>query len=183
MKNNRAFTLIEVMVVLSVLAIIAILAYGFFGNIYKEAIDKKVAVEVHKELVAYADAALEYERRTGSLPGAFSISSVNANGIALLGEGVMRTIPGNKGGAGWVQSGRYYQYGLTDLKCGTAANDFYVSITGINNEACQIYNDTFSTNLVGQMPGNQPALLGFLPDTTYAYNGGPCKVYMPIQCL
>ncbi len=57
MKNNRAFTLIEVMVVLSILALIAILAYNFFGSTMKEATVSQAATKIYNDLRVISDAA------------------------------------------------------------------------------------------------------------------------------
>jgi prepilin-type N-terminal cleavage/methylation domain-containing protein len=66
MKNNRAFTLIEVMVVLSILTIIAILAYNFFGSTMKEAAEKQKSVEIYRALNVLADGFDLYYAKNGT---------------------------------------------------------------------------------------------------------------------
>lgn len=88
MCSKRAFTLIEVMVVLGILAIIAILAYNFFGGTMKEAKQKQQLTKTYNDLRVLADAYDLAFIKSGGYPGVdeFPISTP-------LSEGVIKSIP------------------------------------------------------------------------------------------
>lgn len=65
MKAKSAFTLIEVMIVLSILSIIVILAYNFFGSTIKDASEKQLLLQTHNEMQAIAVAYEQYVIRYG----------------------------------------------------------------------------------------------------------------------
>lgn len=66
--KTRAFTLIEVMVVLTILALIAILAYNFFGNVARDAKLSANATRLHQILRTTSDALELYHKDYGALP-------------------------------------------------------------------------------------------------------------------
>lgn len=86
--DKRAFTLIEVMVVLSVLAIIAILAYNFFGGTMKDATLTQQVTKIKRDLQTISDAIILYESR-----GLGTISNVDADPSLLVSTGVLKSLP------------------------------------------------------------------------------------------
>lgn len=90
--NRKAFTLIEVMVVLSILAIIAILAYNFFGGTMKEATLKNNAVKFWRAATILDAATSEYYRKNGSYP---------ANTGDLVSAGIIKAVPEVPTGGSW----------------------------------------------------------------------------------
>lgn len=90
---RRAFTLIEVMVVLSVLAIIAILAYNFFGGTIKEASLKQMAVQLGKDMATIENTYHEYMRITGSEPDLSSDAARATYKQAVVDLGIVRQWP------------------------------------------------------------------------------------------
>ena len=84
MKNNRAFTLIEVMVVLSILALIAILAYNFFGGTMKEASEKQAITKIFNDMRTLDDAYRLYQVKTGSTPSTRAV---------MVSSGVLKSEP------------------------------------------------------------------------------------------
>lgn len=84
MRSNKAFTLIEVMVVLSILALIAILAYNFFGGTMKEAKLKRDATVIYEGLRAVTDASELYYIKNSAWP---------ANLNDLVSGGFLKSVP------------------------------------------------------------------------------------------
>lgn len=81
---KKAFTLIEVMVVLSILAIIAILAYNFFGGTMKDANSKQAITKIYNDLRVIDDAVSKYEIDNGTLPPDLN---------TLVTSGIIKAIP------------------------------------------------------------------------------------------
>lgn len=89
MRKNKAFTLIEVMVVLSILALIAILAYNYFGSTMKEAKLKHAATKLLSDMQTLEQAYLLYEAQTGTSPPT-GFAPVKT---AILDSGILKAWP------------------------------------------------------------------------------------------
>lgn len=127
MKKNSAFTLIEVMVVLSILAIIAILAYNFFGSTMKEGKLTQASVQYFEGFRVISDAVEKYYLDTGALP---------VNAAALVSSGTLKALPtpptGTYGG-GSTDFG--YIPGYDDMDS-VGASDDTIYFDGVNEDVC-----------------------------------------------
>lgn len=85
--RNKAFTLIEVMVVLSILAIVAILSYNFFGSTMREAEINRITTKYIRDLNLLTDAFEMYYTDHGSYP------AINTEIDALVGGGYIKEYP------------------------------------------------------------------------------------------
>lgn len=92
MKTKNAFTLIEVMVVLSILAIIAILAYNFFGSSMKDATLKQSTVKIFNDMNAISGAYELYLGKHGQEPLASTIQATSGTNV-LIEEGFIKAWP------------------------------------------------------------------------------------------
>jgi len=144
MKNSRAFTLIEVMVVLSILALIAILAYNFFGGTMKEATLKQQTTKTYNDLRVVVDAMDLYYIKNGAYPGSTA---------DLVTDGYLKSLPTGLGTLPIsIQKAMYDS-------TGTATKDDVVRIGGggISDDQCKAYNDAY-TSLGATIPDNAGAV-------------------------
>ena len=152
MKNKHAFTLIEVMVVLSILAIIAILAYNFFGSTMKEATDKADAIEAHKALVATGQAAELYMAEHNTVPATNNNTALIDN---LIADGKLNSIDGGLLPESYFSgtpgvSTRTLRYN-TGLGGGCASEAYSIEVIYsadiITDAACAKFNGQFATSI------------------------------------
>jgi prepilin-type N-terminal cleavage/methylation domain-containing protein len=153
MRINRAFTLIEVMVVLSILAIIAILAYNFFGNTMKEARLSADATKIYNDLTAIATAYEKIMMETGSY--IIPTGNPDVTGISafpeFLNEGGLKAIPAPPASGEDLLSINIwpYAYGIlagdnVDLGGPTVATDPALNLPDVDSELCDFYNEKYS---------------------------------------
>lgn len=138
--KKAAFTLIEVMVVLSILAIIAILAYNFFGSTMKEAKVKQAVTKFQRDLELLTQAVDLYHSKNGTYP-----SNMNA----LLSDGVLSAEP-LQPQFGWSFGGDYelVMGGYDDLDMGTATEEdvWYTNTT--SEDVCKGLNEAWGLGSV-----------------------------------
>lgn len=142
MKNSRAFTLIEVMVVLSILAIIAILAYNFFGNTMKEASIKQATTKVYNDLRVMADAVEMYKIKNGVYPPHYQMGD-------LVTDGQLKARP--IGDVNWALNGGSpadYEIAVNgdvyyDMD-GNGIEDFFLTGYFFKQELCEAFNRAYS---------------------------------------
>jgi prepilin-type N-terminal cleavage/methylation domain-containing protein len=148
MKTKNAFTLIEVMVVLSILAIIAILAYNFFGSTMKEAVRKQRVTKIYNDLRTLSNAYEMYEVQEGVPPFADLATYPDIMTAGLL-KAVPTTIVPQTG-----PTNSYYFRSDINFVGPTAATDHVIAYavsqagSGIGletNEICKDFNDRYST--------------------------------------
>lgn len=135
--KKQAFTLIEVMVVLSILSIIAILAYNFFGGTMKEATLKQQVTKLYNDLRVLDDASNEYYRKNGSFP------SVEAD---IVTAGIIKALPTPPSGAGttaYLHNNSYAKYPDHNDAGDTSTSDGAWSTNngGISDELCAAFNE------------------------------------------
>lgn len=148
MQAKKAFTLIEVMVVLSILAIIAILAYNFFGGTMKEAKTSQSVTKIFNDLRNLADANTLYNMKNGEdivTAGAASlVVTPNATAVSkFLGDGGLKAIPTpiQTGSANYsIEAAGYNVIGSP-----TAANDDVLFFDHPTEDVCLAYNKRYST--------------------------------------
>ncbi len=127
MKKNSAFTLIEVMVVLSILAIIAILAYNFFGSTMKEAKLTQASVQYYEGFRVISDAVEKYYLDNAALP---------ANAAALVSSGILKALPTPPAGAyGGGSASFVYNTGYDNMDS-IGADDDVIWFDGVNEDVC-----------------------------------------------
>jgi prepilin-type N-terminal cleavage/methylation domain-containing protein len=148
--NRRAFTLIEVMVVLSILAIIAILAYNFFGSTMKSATTTQTAVKVYNDLVAISGAAELYAIDNGALP-AGNNGQVEA---LILDGGYLKSWPVSPSSGGDY----FYANAMDDMDGGAVADDV-------------IYTNNFSDDVCVEFMSRYASGLGTLQSAQWDYEG------------
>lgn len=139
---KRAFTLIEVMVVLSILAIIAILAYNFFGSTMKEATLKKNVTKAYNDMRIISDAMDQYSLDNG---GSY------ANNADLVGAGYLKAMPVPDCS---ILDPSYCPYNYStyrtymDFGGPTTGSDVLVVVEGgITDEFCKAFNAEYSEGL------------------------------------
>lgn len=128
MKNNRAFTLIEVMVVLSILALIAILAYNFFGSTMKEATLKQQVTKIYNDMRIIDDAIQLYYMENSTVPTA----------AELISSGKLKSFPTPPVAATYTINSTFAN------TAGTVAGDTVVGIWGasdVTQDLCTAIND------------------------------------------
>lgn len=149
---KRAFTLIEVMVVLSILAIIAILAYNFFGSTMKDASLTTEVVKVHNGLRVLADAHQEYIRKNGQdVPG-----HLDSNDGSMLTYFDVKSLPPEPKdnyqdfSGGRTAAHNDYNYDPANRNMNPAAgstNDGLFNFAIVTDEFCVAYNARFAPGL------------------------------------
>lgn len=150
MKNTRAFTLIEVMVVLSILALIAILAYNFFGGVMKEATLKQQVTKVYNDLRILSDATAKYEMDNGS------VGAIDTSIGTLVTAGIIKSLPTTpvailtSGNESEVYDFRedYDCLGPASIQfennAGCVQDDAF-RLRYVTDEFCKAYNEAYST--------------------------------------
>jgi prepilin-type N-terminal cleavage/methylation domain-containing protein len=149
-KTARAFTLIEVMVVLSILAI---LAYNFFGSTIKEARLSADASKIYNDLTALAMAYEKIMIETGSYivpTGSPDVTMIDAI-PQFLNEGGLKAIPAPPpSGEDLLSTNPWpYAYGIlagdeVDLGGPTLTADPALYLTDLDEELCDLYNEKYS---------------------------------------
>lgn len=139
MHTKKAFTLIEVMVVLSILAIIAILAYNFFGGTMKEASLKQATTKLYNDMRTMDDAISKYEIDNGTLP---------ADLDALVTAGILKAIPTPPTQC-WDGSGGFTYsfdpgYDVDMDADGNAVDDAAISLDNTNEDCADAFNAAFN---------------------------------------
>ena len=175
MKSNRAFTLIEVMVVLSILAIIAILAYNFFGSTMKEAKLSQAATKSYKEMGAIGAAYEKYYLDNGVEPDSGSPANARAD---LLNGGYLKSWPSadqTLKGSGCVAGSVTYEmysdwddFRDADGVGNTEWDDPAVSLGPVGLEVCLAVQERYSN-------------LGGTQAWDYSKSNGEASVYPPMS--
>ena len=80
MRNQRGFTLVELMIVVAIIGILTAIAFPLYANIQARARVAKAQADVR----TLASAVVVYSAHTGALPGALTdlTSAVTVNGVA-----------------------------------------------------------------------------------------------------
>jgi prepilin-type N-terminal cleavage/methylation domain-containing protein len=152
-KTTRAFTLIEVMVVLSILAIIAILAYNFFGSTMKQAAVSSQATQIYRDMLAIDTAYNLAAMKTGahwevSAPAVTPITNIST----IIDDGGLRVVPTPPQNA--YDPDEYftwgYEYGLLgnnvwDFGGPSTAKDLTIALFGVTRDVCQELNTKYSS--------------------------------------
>lgn len=141
-----AFTLIEVMVVLSVLALTAALAYNLFANTVRDATVMKAAVNLAKDMNEIEFAFHGLIRRNGADPtGNNVILPAVTAGIIKAPIDPDDTIVKSGCVSAWSAStGGYWIHNLVSY-AGSPTNDWYTSMQCIPQDVCLKFNEMYST--------------------------------------
>lgn len=148
---RRAFTLIEVMVVLSILAIIAILTYSFFGSVVKEAKLKHEVAVIEKSLLELQAA---YDLYIMKNPNA-AVGTGNVESLAFTSE--LKTIPPFGATEYWsnaVVADPEYALYCSDWDSQGACDDYIVYRSWASNEACNLLNEKYAPEHSASPPGS-----------------------------
>lgn len=180
--RKAAFTLIEVMVVLSILAIIAILAYNFFGSTMKEAKSTQMAAQVFKELTDLSNAFEMYLIDNSSLPVG-GLIGVQVQPTDAVMES-LKSLPENKRTSnGWVvdNAGYVLSIGGANLT-GSPTNDDYLYISGMPYDVCKVFNEKYSGKFGAVVPV-WADVAAQRPISVLAYDsgGGHCYALAVVQ--
>lgn len=145
MFAKKAFTLIEVMVVLTILALVAVLGYSFFGSVYQQAKTEQLAQQLHKDLGAYATAYEQYLGKYGDYPaGSNSITSGNAPWI--LSDGFLRDIhrvPAAATDPAYGAQSYYFSRSIVDGFGKIGYPDIVLYANYVKRDVCIAYNKLF----------------------------------------
>lgn len=165
MREAKAFTLIEVLVVLSILALVAILSYNFFGSTMKDATAKQQAVKIYNDFRTIGDAYDMYIMKYGKSPY-FDLD------IDPLGENAIDGTPYNfRDLGGFVKATPRPDSDITAQTFYTwsdGCDDFYgdgdidscIELYAIPKETCRLYNLMFTSlgaDIVDTEAGGYPA--------------------------
>jgi prepilin-type N-terminal cleavage/methylation domain-containing protein len=152
MKTTHAFTLIEVMVVLSILAIIAILAYNFFGSTMKQAAVSSQATQIYRDMLAIDTAYNLAAIKTGShWETAVQVTPIT-NIPTIINDGGLKAVPTPPQGA--YDPDEYfiwgYEYDLLgntvfDFGGPSTAKDLTVALFGVTRDVCLELNTKYSS--------------------------------------
>lgn len=175
MKHNRAFTLIEVMVVLSILALIAILAYNFFGSTMKEATLTQAATKTYNDMRILSDAWDESYRKNGVELD----YSADDDFSAAVTDGILKALPkppAAAAGVGGLQP-NYELWDAWDNFAGTATQDRVIEMYNVTDDFCKRYNELYTGlgsvvwdyNTLGTYPPNE-ATFCFKPSASLDQN-------------
>lgn len=162
--RRRGFTLIEILVVLSLLALVAVLAYGYFGDIYREVRSKQAASKIHRDLTAVSNAINQHlDGRNGIFMAnpahpAHVAAAVGASRAILISKGYLKEEP--KAKSTWAEPGcptsvayQYPQdstYGKTYWNPDNAGSYFSYTHTGlrsfllmrcVSDDICKQFNE------------------------------------------
>ena len=162
--NKKAFTLIEVMVVLSILAIIAILAYNFFGGTMKEAKLKQQVTKIYNDMRTISDAMELMMIKEPSQVG-------NGNKTTtLVANGYLKSLPTMDDSACFGSCNAYQAYYLYDDMDGNGATnkDGAVELYRVTEEICDAVNAQYS---------------GLTAEWEYDQSGGEPYVYSPTETV
>ena len=124
MRNQRGFTLVELMIVVAIIGILTAIAFPLYANIQARARVAKAQADVR----TLASAAVVYSAHTGSLPAALGdlTTAQVVNGISA--GPFVNPIPDPPTGGGWSAS-----YSYADNGDGT----FTISASGDGATVCQ----------------------------------------------
>lgn len=146
MPKKNAFTLIEVMVVLSVLAMVAVLAYNFFGSVIKDAKDTQAAASLANDMKNFEFAYSELVRTNGADPANNTINSAAvAAGIIKAGIKPDRSIYRPTCASAWSAISSGYWSGAATNYAASPAIDYHVSMECIPESVCKKFNELYTT--------------------------------------
>lgn len=153
MKSKNAFTLIEVMVVLSILAIIAILAYNFFGSTIKDARLSQAATKIKNDIFVISSGLEKYYMDGGVEADVenYDGSDTPKAAVELVGRNILRTYPKPDTAAidptyvGRCASAKNHQYVSSRPAdyTGDGLNDLRLVLDGIPLDVCLKFNKLF----------------------------------------
>lgn len=176
--SQQAFTLIEVMVVLSILARVAVLAYSYFGSTLREAKLTQRVTQIYETLRVLSDAEETHYMKYGSYaPAGYGAGDWGFAG--LVDKGILKTLPE----VNWIWAD------LADYGGPTAAADYAVFLyddTDPNRVAvCQEFNRRYSQTIGDALATSDPYGGNIVADeaqaranVTYCGLVGPDPYYM-----
>jgi type II secretion system protein G len=126
MRNQRGFTLIELMIVVAIIGILTAIAFPLYANIQARARVAKAQADAR----TLASAVVVYSAHTGQLPGGLSDLSVTVTDPQTNSVAGPFVSPLPKPPAGWTPSDKYTYTPNTD---GT----FQISAAGDSTSVCQ----------------------------------------------
>ncbi|HXJ84229.1 MAG TPA: prepilin-type N-terminal cleavage/methylation domain-containing protein [Candidatus Methylomirabilis sp.] len=124
MRNQRGFTLVELMIVVAIIGILTAIAFPLYANIQARARVAKAQADIR----TLASAAVVYSAHTGSLPGSTDglTSAVVINGVSA--GPFVSPVPVPPLGGGWPTSYSYHDNG---------DGTFTISASGDGATVCQ----------------------------------------------
>jgi prepilin-type N-terminal cleavage/methylation domain-containing protein len=156
MRPNRAFTLIEVMLVLAILALVAILAYSFFGGVVGDTKTSKGATQRYNDLRVLSDCGEKHLIDTGEYLDEVDSADAYIKDISQLYSSVYLNAPLVPPQEIFDPNGTLaatYNYRLVDAIYanygGPAGFDASFRLTDMTLDACQLFYDRYSSLGVG----------------------------------
>lgn len=174
--KTKAFTLIEVMVVLSILAIIAILAYNFFGGTMRDASMKQAATQLYRALQTIDDGATLEEIKTGQTWASYDLED-------LVTAGHIKSVPTPPsasicdGACGGMYSFMFVD-GYEDYDNNGQSDDVFI-IGDLSHEFCGIFSDTHGLQGMYDKALNGNTWSGWTPEPVaiWKYTATGCEIH------
>lgn len=165
---KKAFTLIEILVVLSLLALIAILAYNLFGNTMKDAQISRDATLIVKDMQSFSDAFEKYVVDNKAEPAAANLKSHTTMHGSWI-EDYLRQIPQPPASAETTGCDTTYNYALSMRVWSypneaTTANDVYVTLQCIDDDTCREINGMYAPSIGNDIHNSANATTFPLPE-------------------
>lgn len=139
MKNRHAFTLIEVLVVLSILALVAILSYNFFGGTMRDAAAVQGATKAYNDMRVISDALDLFELKTGAPLAGSSLAPLVDGGYLKSLPTMTSSMALNPAVAGYI-----YDSAMSDLDV-DGDDDSYIATENVTMDICKAFNEKYAS--------------------------------------